>query len=93
MAEAAQATALTLEIVGASMAAINGVTDCDPQTAKVTAALQPLSTKSMQLKGLVKNEAISEAVGRSDRVRNAMAAFKKASACSPVADAVEKTLH
>jgi len=93
VAQAAQATALTLEIVGASMAAIKGVTDCDAQTAKVTAALQPLASKSTELKGLVKDPAVSEAVSRSDRVRNGLAALKKVSACSPVLDAVQKAIN
>jgi hypothetical protein len=92
-AQAAQATELTLEILRASMAAIKGVTDCDPQTAKVTAALQPLATKSSELKGLVKDAAVSDAVSRSDRVRGAVEALKKASACSPVLDAAQKAIH
>ena len=92
-AQTAQATELTLEIVRASTAAIKGVTDCDPQTAKVTAALQPLATKSTELKGLVKDPAVSNAVSRSERVRDAVAAFKKASACNPVLDAAQKAIH
>jgi hypothetical protein len=91
-AQAAQATELTLEILRASQAAINGVTDCDPQTAKITAALQPLATKSTELQGLVKDEAVFEAVRRSHRARDAVAALKKAAPCNPVRDVVQKAI-
>jgi hypothetical protein len=91
-AQAAQATELTLEIVRAATSAIKGVNECDAQVAKLAAALEPLATKSTELKGLVKDLTVFDAVNRSHRVGDAAAALKKASACKPVLDVMQKAI-
>jgi hypothetical protein len=92
-APAARATELTLVIMRASLAAIQGVTDCDPQVARVRAALQPFATESSELKKLIADRAVSNAVSRSDRVRDLAAALKKVSACDPVLDVAQKAIQ